>query len=76
MGVHVSFLAGVLGMDRKTISSAPPSESEPEGTFEKRVREEDLEAEAETRTGVWEWRGHWRCTKGSGLSDSSTKREL
>ena len=56
------FLVGVFLIERKIISSAPlfdpASESDPEGTLEKRVRDEYLEAEAETgtgdETGVWE----------------------
>ena len=43
---------GVLRIDRKTISSAAPSDSDPDWTTEKRVQEEDLEAEAEAGTGV------------------------
>ena len=43
-------------MEPKTISSGPlidpVSESDPDGTLEKRVREEDLDADAETGTGV------------------------
>ena len=50
-------------MERKTILSVPlidpASESKPDGTLEKRVREEDLEANAETGTGVET--GVWEC---------------
>ena len=57
------------------MSFSLPSDSDPEGTLEKRVREDDCEAEAETGTGVWERLALWRCTTGSGSSESSTKRE-
>ena len=57
------------------MSSAPPSESDPEGTLEKRVWEDNREAGAETGTGVWERRVLWRCTTSSGWSERPMKRE-
>ena len=56
----VLFFVGDFRIERRTISSAAPSDSDPDWTTENLVREEDLEAEAEggagEETDVWERR--------------------